>query len=104
MLTVITTGDSRESLERLARELVERRLAACCQLEGPVTSIYRWQGSVETGEEYRCFIKTTEHRYAEVERFLLEHHPYDQPQIVALLSERVERGYEHWVRESVEDR
>ena len=58
-LMAMTTTDSRPDAERLARDLVERRLAACVQVLGPISSTYRWQGAVETAEEWLCLIKTT---------------------------------------------
>ncbi len=57
-IQIITTTDSKAAAERIARELVEQRLAACVQIGGPITSVYRWQGKMETAEEWTCTIKT----------------------------------------------
>ena len=70
-IQIITTTDSRAAAEHIARTLVEQRMAACVQIGGPVTSVYRWQGQVECAEEWTCTIKTTADRYSDVlrERF-----------------------------------
>ena len=62
-LMAMTTTNAREDAERLARDPVERRLAACVQVLGPISSTYRWQGAVESAEEWLCLIKTTAARF-----------------------------------------
>ncbi len=62
-----TTGDH-ELAERIATELVDRRLAACVQITGPITSIYRWQGQIERAEEWLCVAKTTTDHFAAAQR------------------------------------
>jgi periplasmic divalent cation tolerance protein len=83
-LVVLTTCPDPDSAERIARRLVEDRLAACVNRLAPVRSTYRWQGAVEDGEEYPLLIKCTRERYAAVEAALREQHPYEVPEIVAL--------------------
>ena len=103
MIVVLTTADSRDVLEQLAGQLVDQRLAACCQIDGPITSVYVWQGQREMATEYRCLIKTTAAMYEQVESYLLQHHPYDQPQIVAIEADRFESGYGAWVEQMTGD-
>ncbi|MBN1458781.1 MAG: divalent-cation tolerance protein CutA, partial [Armatimonadetes bacterium] len=67
VVQVQTTFDNREDAERIGLLLVERRLAACVQICGPIKSIYRWQGNIETAEEWLCLVKTTQDRYPQVE-------------------------------------
>ena len=81
---VTTTAGDRADLERIARELVDRRLAACVQIEGPILSVYRWQGQVETAHEWRCTVKPRRSLYAGVERAIAELHPYETPEIVSV--------------------
>jgi periplasmic divalent cation tolerance protein len=81
ILAISTTCSSREAAEALGRELVETRLAACVQVEGPIASIYRWQGVVETATEWRCLCKTTAEREAACVAAILAAHDYDTPQI-----------------------
>jgi periplasmic divalent cation tolerance protein len=81
---VLSTTGNRDEADRLATALVERQLAGCVQILGPITSVYRWQGAVERGEEWLCVIKTLEEKYPALEAAIKELHSYDTPQIVML--------------------
>lgn len=83
-LQVWTTLPDEVQARALATDLVQRRLAACVQVGGPVESIYRWQGNVETSREWTCAIKARRDLYPAIERAIREQHPYDTPQIIAL--------------------
>ncbi|MFF1479613.1 divalent-cation tolerance protein CutA [Streptomyces sp. NPDC058301] len=96
-LAVLTTTDSRAKADALARGAVEARLAACAQITGPVTSVYRWQGAVETAEEWQVLFKTTAARYEDLERQLLAVHDYDTPEIIATPVVRGGAGYLAWL-------
>ncbi|MEU9124133.1 divalent-cation tolerance protein CutA [Streptomyces sp. NPDC048506] len=98
-LTVMTTTDSEEKAERLARGAIEGRLAACAQISSPVTSVYRWDGAVETSREWQVLFKTAQSRYAELERYLLQAHDYDTPEIIATPITRGGNGYLSWIAE-----
>lgn len=82
-LQVVTTIDSNVDAQKLALMLVERRLAACVQVVGPVKSTYRWEEKIETAEEWLCLIRTVEERYPELEAAIKEIHSYDVPEILA---------------------
>ena len=82
-LQISTAAGSRAEAERIATELVDRRLAACVQIVGPVRSVYRWQGKVEHAEEWLCLAKTSAERYAAVEAAIRELHSYECPEIIA---------------------
>ncbi len=99
---VQTTTGSEEEAERIAAALVERRLAACLQIVGPIASRYRWQGKVETAREWLCLAKTEVSRYAEVESAIRELHSYDEPEIVATPIVAGSAGYLSWLSESLE--
>lgn len=96
-LTVTTTFGNRADGEALASELVERRLAACVQLVGPIHSTFRWEGRIEAAEEWLLIIKTRSERYAELERAILAVHPYDMPEIVAHPVTQGSAGYLSWI-------
>ena len=81
---VLTTTGSRDEADRLATALVERQLAGCVQILGPITSVYRWQGAVERGEEWLCVIKSLEAKFPALKVAIKELHSYDTPQIVML--------------------
>ncbi|KAA2254907.1 divalent-cation tolerance protein CutA [Solihabitans fulvus] len=81
---VITTTGSAEAAEALARGVVEARLAACVQIVGPVTSVYRWEGAVQTDQEWQCVVKTTAERLDELAAHIRGHHEYELPEVVAI--------------------
>jgi periplasmic divalent cation tolerance protein len=96
-IQVITTTDSREDAQQIATALVERRLAACVQVIGPINSTYRWEGQIETGEEWLCLIKTQQGRYAELEAAIKALHSYDVPEILAMPVVAGNAGYLDWL-------
>ncbi len=101
-LRVDTTTATEDEAKLIAAELVERRLAACVQVTGPIQSIYRWNDKVESDTEWRVSIKTTGSQYANVERAIRELHSYDEPQIVGFAIERGSDGYLAWIRAQVD--
>jgi periplasmic divalent cation tolerance protein len=101
-IQVQTTTATRADAERIAAALVERRLAACVQISGPIRSCYRWQDAIETAEEWLCAAKTTRAAYARVEQAICELHPYDEPEIIAVPIVAGSPGYLTWLAEQVE--
>lgn len=95
---VLVTAPDRAAGEKLARELVTRRVAACVNVVDGVTSIYRWQGAIEEAREVLLIAKTTAARYVEFERAVVELHPYDTPECVALRPEHVAAKYRAWLQ------
>lgn len=79
---VTTTIDSEAAANALARSAVEARLAACAQVTGPVASIYRWQGAVETAAEWQVVFKTTAEAYPALEARIKTEHGYEVPEVV----------------------
>lgn len=100
-IVVLTTTASRNEAGKLAAALVERQLAACVQIVGPISSVYRWQGKVEQSEEWLCLIKTQEACYAPLETAIRELHSYDVPEIVALPITQGSTGYLDWLMASL---
>jgi periplasmic divalent cation tolerance protein len=98
---VLTTAASEEEAGRIAAALVERRLAACVQVVGPVVSRYRWQGEVEEEREWQCSVKTTRAAYEAVEAAIRDVHAYDEPEIVATPIVAGSPGYLAWIDENV---
>ena len=84
IVTLCTVPEGDGHAERIARGLVDARLAACVNVVGPVRSIYRWQGKIGDDRELQLIIKTRRARYPELERWLRANHPYAEPEIVAL--------------------
>ena len=100
-LQVTTTTDSRVEAERLGRVMVERRLAACAQIVGPITSTYWWKGSMETTEEWMAVLKTTDELRSRLIAALKAEHSYETPEIIALPVASGLEKYLHWVGEQV---
>jgi periplasmic divalent cation tolerance protein len=100
-LQVMTTIDSKDAAQAIAHSLVEQRLAGCVQVIGPITSTYRWQGQIETNEEWLCLIKTSSERYAEAEAAIRALHSYDEPEVLAMPVEAGSAGYLHWLGEQI---
>lgn len=82
---------------RLARDLVEYRLAACVNLLPGVESVYRWQGSVQTDDEVLLVIKARAADYPRLQAAILERHPYELPEIIAVPVNEVLPQYRAWV-------
>jgi periplasmic divalent cation tolerance protein len=97
---ITTTVPTRADADRIARALVERRLAACIQVSGPITSTYRWKGTIETAEEWYCHAKTRRGLCASVEKAIKELHPYEVPEIVAVPIVAGSAEYLKWIDES----
>ncbi len=100
---IVTTTPTRELAERIARDLVEQRLAGCVQIDGPIHSIYRWQGAIESATEWRCSIKSPADAFAAVQRAIQSLHPYDTPEILALPILAGHPGYLDWLSQSTSD-
>ncbi|NLU69206.1 divalent-cation tolerance protein CutA [Streptomyces sp. HNM0574] len=99
ILTVLTTVDSEERARALAAGAVERRVAACAQISTPVTSVYRWEGAVQTDPEWQVLFKTAAARYDDLEAYLRQAHDYDVPEIIATPVVRGNADYLAWVAE-----
>ncbi len=101
-ITVMTTLDKPEDADGLARLLVERRLAACTQTLGPITSTYRWEGRIEVTQEWLMLIKTTPAQWPALEEAIRQNHPYETPEILALPIAAGSGPYLQWLAEETE--
>ena len=99
---VLTTAGSEEEAGRIASLLVERKLAACVQVVGPIVSRYRWQDAVEEAREWQCLVKTTRAAYGAVEAAIREVHSYDEPEIIATPIVTGSADYLAWIKENVD--
>ncbi len=100
LVVLCTIGDA-AAAEALARELVEARVAACVNLTGSVTSIYRWKGEIRRDDERLLVIKTSEERFEALREAILARHPYEVPEIVALPIVAGHAPYLAWLEESL---
>ena len=98
---MVTTTASRANARDIAKAVVDRRLAACVQVVGPIESTYRWQGRIETAREWLCLIKTTRTRYRKLAAAVEALHPYDTPEIIVVPITAGSRRYLGWLAASV---
>jgi periplasmic divalent cation tolerance protein len=103
VLVALTTAPNVEVAERIGRSLVEERLAACANVLGGVTSIFRWKGAVERESEVLVILKTTAGEVEALERRVAELHPYEVPELLAFPIEVGHAAYLEWVRAEVGD-
>jgi periplasmic divalent cation tolerance protein len=96
-ITVLTTTDSEERAGDLARAVVEARAAACAQIDGPIKSVYWWDGALQVDAEWRVLFKTPAERYADVEAAIRAAHTYDTPEIICSTIERGSAEYLAWL-------
>ncbi len=96
-LIVITNAPDRDVALKIAHALIERKLAACVNILAECTSVYRWQGRLETATEVPLLIKTRAAIYSELEAAIRGLHPYELPEIVAVPIERGLPDYLKWV-------
>jgi periplasmic divalent cation tolerance protein len=99
---VLTTAGSKEEARKIARTLVERRLAACVNVVPQIESVYRWQGNIEEAEEWLLLIKTTSAAFERVRDAIKELHSYELPECISLAIDGGSSGYLEWLRNSVE--
>ena len=100
---VLTTAAHRDEAERIARTLVEQRLAACVNLIEGVRSIYHWQGAVESSAEVLLVIKTSYEKLAALEIAIGQLHSYSVPEFLVLSAEGGSKAYLAWIRRSLEE-
>ncbi len=99
-VSVTTTVDSREAADRIALAVIEARVGACVQIEGPLESVYFWRGSLERAVEWRCTIKTRAGLYDRLEATVREVHPYNTPEILAHAVAAGGADYLAWIDDS----
>lgn len=103
-IQVTTTTETKEQAQTIAQHLVEARLAACVQIIGPITSIYRWKGKVENAKEWLCLIKTQDDLYNKVEAAIKSQHSYETPEIIAVSIVKGSKEYLRWLGDETENK
>jgi periplasmic divalent cation tolerance protein len=101
VISVYAVFADAEEAERIGRQMVEERLAACANLLGPVRSIYRWKGAIESAEEVAAIFKTSEEQAEALMTRIAALHSYDVPCVAAWPIDKVLGPYSDWVEDSV---
>lgn len=96
-IQVITTTEKKEDAERIAKALVEKRLAGCVQIVGPIVSIYWWKENIVKAEEWLCLVKSKKDLFEELEKSIKEIHPYETPEIITLPIIAGSKDYIKWL-------
>ncbi len=94
---LLTTCNSRETAEAIAFQLLEKRLVACVNILPQGLSVYRWQGQIETEEEFVLMMKSHRNHYEAIENILSQIHPYDVPELLVLPIENGLPAYLSWL-------
>ncbi len=94
---VLCTCPDKETAKKLACLLVEKKLAACVNILPGITSIYEWQGKIESTQEHLLLIKSSRDYYRLIESAIFSHHPYEIPEIIAVPIERGLPDYLDWI-------
>jgi periplasmic divalent cation tolerance protein len=103
-IQVFTTTAKKEDAENVVKSLLEKRLAGCIQILGPIKSTYWWKGKIDTTEEWLCIIKTKKSVYQELEKSIKEIHPYEVPEIIATSVVAGNGDYLKWLSDEVSKR
>lgn len=98
---ILSTASSRDEAHEIARALVERRMVACVNIVGPVESVYRWKGNVESSQEVLMLIKTQADRFECVRDAIRQLHSYEIPEIIQVPIENGLPAYLTWISENV---
>ena len=98
LLILLTTCDDKDSLDKISRQILESRLAACISCQ-EVSSDYWWEGEINSSKEFQISIKTNKSNIKNLIEKIIELHPYDQPEIIywPILSSK---GYSSWLNNS----
>lgn len=94
---ISTTTDNRDEANKIARLLIEQKLAACVQIAGPIKSTYWWKGEVEQAEEWLLIIKSKEALFERVKKLIKENHSYDVPEILLMPITDGSQDYLKWL-------
>jgi periplasmic divalent cation tolerance protein len=100
-LLITTTFEHPQDAEKIARMLLERRLAACAHIAHPGKSLYWWQGDICEATECVLQLKSSKELYPEVEALIRAEHPYQTPEIIATPVVAGSKGYLQWLEEEL---
>ncbi len=94
---VFCTHSEKDAARDLARKIVQNKLAACVQILEKGTSFYEWEGNIEESAEFLMVIKTFLSQFDSLKEFIIQNHPYDVPEIIAVKIEAISENYLQWM-------
>ncbi len=101
MIQVFTTTETKDDAQKIAQVLLEKRLAGCVQIVGPITSSYWWEDEITSSKEYLCLIKSRDDLFPQVEKTIREVHPYDVPEVLAVTVPAGSQAYLDWLNKEL---
>ena len=100
-VVIMVTASSRRECRKIARRLIEEKLAACVNISQPVQSVYRWEGKIEHSKEFLMFIKTNRDLFPQIKAEIDLIHSYHTPEIICLPIIDGSQNYLQWISDSV---
>lgn len=100
-IVVLVTASSREEAEKIAKEVLQKKLAACVNIIEGVNSHFWWQGKIDNSAETLMIIKTNKHKFKKLSSTVKSLHSYDTPEIIALPIIAGDKKYLDWINESL---
>lgn len=101
-IQVMTTVEDKSDAEKIARHLIEKKIAACVQILGPMQSYFQWQGKLDRADEYLCLIKSRADLFEELAAAITNMHPYEVPEIIATPITSGGEDYLNWMAAELE--
>lgn len=101
-IIILTTVSTKKEGESIASKLIEKKLAACVNILPRMTSIYRWENTINKEDEFLLIIKTAEYLEQEVYEFIRDNHSYEVPEIITLGINNIDKKYSKWLISSIE--
>jgi periplasmic divalent cation tolerance protein len=97
---IYSTFSDFDSAKKIAEDLLSKKLVACCNISGPVKSLYNWGGDICEDNEYKLLIKAKDTNYQKIEEHILEKHPYDNPCIFSINMDKGSENFLNWIDSS----
>lgn len=101
-LLVMTSCPDKETADKIARSIVNTKLAACVQISAPVTSVYMWQSELCQEQEFSLQIKCHNRHYDELAKLIISMHPYDVAELIAIEIAKGSSAYLDWIKETTQ--
>jgi len=98
---VFCTTPDMETAQKISEHLIEKNLAACCNILPVVESVYKWKGKIEKDQECLLLIKSTQENYQKIENAIIHDHPYEVPEVIATQIIAGSASYLDWIQKSV---
>jgi uncharacterized protein involved in tolerance to divalent cations len=100
MIIILSTYPTRKSADKAAKDMVQKKLAACISIMPLEKSVYHWEGKIQQDKEWLLLIKTKERLFKKVETHIKANHPYSSPEIIGFKMDKITSSYKKWLTEN----